>query len=385
MTSLYMNNYILLVLILIIIILIMYLKNKNKKNAITPEQYDNIDIEYNKNNINLSNENGTIYNYNHLINFLKKINEANIVNLKGETDYRSYTQSTTVRVIRDDLKNISNIIVPLINKRGNYRFKITNFGDVEIWTDKEDNEQIKYELFLWDAMHYFEIKLIINVIKFVDKNQQTKYGIETSPYTFPYYNIGIPSHDQLIPDPMDVIPTANMVLSTKSVLPNDAIAPKYIYINRIFIENSTLVINYDFHNKYNKMNKVTSKNGISDQTLEYTNIKGDDTPYFEKARVYNKWPVLDEMPKWKAQYPAKDPSINWDDNGVYKPIPLEILNSEKKSFCSLPGTRWSPNKEPLQPDYWPTLATVPQKCGPYAWLFDLSTQLPTTFSGGGKM
>jgi len=379
-----MNNYILLVLIIIIVIYILYLyKNKTIK---TSEKYNNFDIEYNEDrDINLSNENSTVYDYNHLINFLKKINSVNMVNLKGETEYRTYTQSTTERVTRDDLRNISNIIVPLLNKQGHYRFKSTNFGDVEIWTDKNNNEQIKYELFLWDCLHYFEIKLIVNVIKFVNKNDRAKYGVEKSPFIFPYYNIGIPSHDQLIPSPMDVIPTANMVLSPQSISPNDPLPPSHIYINRIYIQNSTLIINYNQNNKRNNKEKISSNNGISDQTLEYTDLQGDHTPYFEKGKQYNMWPVLDEMPKWKAQYPAKDPSIDWDENGVYKPIPTEILNSERKSFCSLPGTRWSPNKEPLQPNYWPTLAAVPQKCGPYAWLFDLSAQLPTTFSGGGKM
>ena len=121
-----MNNYILLILIIFIVIYILYLyKNKT---VITSEKYNNFDIEYNEDrDIQLSKENSTVFDYNHLIKFLKKVNDVKIINLKGETEYRTYTQSTTVRVVRDDLRNISNIIVPLLNKKGHYRFKITNF------------------------------------------------------------------------------------------------------------------------------------------------------------------------------------------------------------------------------------------------------------------
>ena len=61
-----MNNYILLILIIFIVIYILYLyKNKT---VITSEKYNNFDIEYNEDrDIQLSKENSTVFDYNHLI------------------------------------------------------------------------------------------------------------------------------------------------------------------------------------------------------------------------------------------------------------------------------------------------------------------------------
>lgn len=56
-----------------------------------------------------------------------------------------------------------------------------------------------------------------------------------------------------------------------------------------------------------------------------------------------------------------------------------------RQYCDVyePGTIWSPMKMPLQPYYWPTLATIPRNCSENYWLFN-SVGPSGTFFGGGK-
>ena len=110
------------------------------------------------------------------------------------------------------------MLLLVINNDKYYDFAKTNYGDVEVHTDKYGNEEIKYEIFLWDVKNFFEIKLWIHVIKFIEKTNIDKFGIENKKYIFPYYNIGMDSKDQMIPSPTDVIISAHFDLSTRIAL-----------------------------------------------------------------------------------------------------------------------------------------------------------------------
>ena len=187
-------------------------------------------------------ENVTQYNYEKLLQTIKEINKKDI-HLKGKTNYNSYTQSTTDDKLRMDLDAISERVIPVLNNNF-YDFRKTNYGDVEVHVDKYGNEEIKYELFLWDVKNFFEIKLWIHVIKFIEKTNIDKFGIENKKYIFPYYNIGMDSKDQMIPSPTDVIISAHFDLSTNSIHPNVPEKIKYLYLNKIEIQNSTLIVDY---------------------------------------------------------------------------------------------------------------------------------------------
>ena len=317
-----------------------------------------------------------------------------------------------------NLDMISKYVILILNNDNYYNFNKTNFGDVEIWIDKNGNEEIKYELFLWDMKNYFEIKLWVNIIKFVEEGTINKYGIKDRHYIFQDFNIGIPFKDQIIPLPTDVIITARMDTDTSSISPNDPSKIKYLYLNQIEVQNSTLIVDYH-KDKYPFKRLDVSEDGFSgvtDMSLEYIKIKGGiSDPYLENGRKYNKWPTLDEEPKWKGQYPSKAPPKHWDDDGVYyygeksadeiafmtgddkhldrnmhvdyPEIREAIQAKESERYCDAyePGTRWSADKEELQPQYWPTLATIPRNCGENYWLFDNSRSVNgNTFIGGGK-
>ena len=298
-----------------------------------------------------------------------------------------------------NLDMISKYVILILNNDNYYDFAKTNFGDVEVWIDKDNNEEIKYELFLWDKKNYFEIKLWVYILKFVEEDEIKKYGIEDKKYIFSDFNIGYPFKDQIIPLPTDVITTGNMDTSLLSIKPNIPSKAKHLYLNQIEVQNSTLIV--DYHKDKYPFNKLEVNDegfsGITDMSLEYVNIKNvDNNPYFQNGREYNKWPTLDEEPKWKGQYPSKDPPKHWDVDGIYyygKKDNNEIAYNDDdklpysdKQLCDVyePGTRWSKDKEPLQPYYWPTLATLPRNCGEYYSLFDLSNGPNGTFFGGGK-
>ena len=396
--------YIILVIVLLIIFLL-YLKKKDyknneKSNEFFPFNNDDYDkpeyvknYENNKtdNSPNYTYENITQYNFKRFLYIIKNINKEKI-HLKNKSKYNFYTQSTTDDKIRMDLDIITKYVLLKLNDDKYYDFSKTNYGDVEIWIDKKGNEEIKYELFLWDKKNFFEVKLHVYIIKFVEKNNIEEYGIKDKKYIFEDYNIGLPFKDQIIPLPTEVIITAHIDTGLSTIKPNEPSKIKYLYLNQIEIQNSTLIVNYQ-KDKY-PFDKLEVEedgfSGITDMSLEYMKIKKGtkNNPYFEKARKYNQWPRLDEEPQWKSQFPSKPPPKHWDVDGVYY-----YGNDDKKPFtdpniCKIyePGTRWSSFHEDLQPYYWPTLATLPRNCGDNYWLFDI-TSGPVgnnTFIGGGK-
>jgi len=337
-------------------------------------------------------QNVTQYNYDNLIKKIKEINN-NDIHLKGKTNYTSFTQSTTDDKLRMNLNIISERVIPVLNNNF-YDFRKTNYGDVEIHTDKYGNEEIKYEIFLWDSKNYFETKLWIHVIKFIEKSNMDMYGIENKKYIFPYYNIGMDSKDQLIPSPTDVIISAHFDLSTSSIRNNVPEKIKFLYLNKVEIQNSTLVVDYHKDkfpdNKFEVSPEPNRFSGITDMSLEYVNIKTpvDSGPYLERGTQYNKWPTLDEEPKWKGQYPSKPMPFHWDQDGLY----YYGKNDEKpkedgKCGEYAPGVRSSPMQEPLQPYFWATHATIPRNCGENNDMFELSNGISdgSVFVGGGKM
>jgi hypothetical protein len=339
--------------------------------------------------LNYKYQNITQYNFKRFFEKIKSINNEKIT-FKDKSNYNFYTQSTTDDKLRMDLDTLSKYVLLILNNDQYYDFAKTNFGDVEVWIDKDGNEEIKYELFLWDKKNYFEVKLWVYILKFIEKENMEEYGIQDTHYIFPDFNIGLPFKDQMIPLPTDVIITGHFDTSLSSIKPNIPSKIKYLYLNQIEVQNSTLIV--DYHKDKYPFNRLDVSDdggfsGVSDMSLEYVNLKNvDSNPYIENGRAYNRWPTLDEEPKWKGQYPSKAPPKHWDVDGIYYYDKKDEEGMNDKELCDVyePGTRWSKEKEPLQPYYWPTLATIPRNCGEYYSLFDLSNGPNGTFFGGGK-
>lgn len=407
-----MNNftiYLIAIVICIFIFLLVIYKNysepykefddNNKPNFVV--NYENIDF---KKEPDYKYENITQYNFERLFAKVQKINKKKVT-LNDRGNYNFFTQSTTDDKLRMNLDMITKYVLLILNEDGYYDFAKTNYGDIEMWVDKIGNEEIKYELFLWDKKNYFQIKLWIDILKVIE-GQAEKYGIKDSPYIFPDFNIGWPFKDELIPLPTDTITPGNFDTSLQSIKPNNPSKIKYLYLNQIEIQNSTLIVDYH-KNKYpfNKLNvDENGFSGINDQTLEYAVMKNKapSTPYLENGRKYNEWPRLDSELKWKGQYPSKAPEVfYWDNEGVYcKEKPVGVKNKPEIKFTDMntknspelcdvyeEGTRWSSQKEELQPYFWVSNYQLP-KCGENEWLFSNiignSNAVGSAFFGGGK-
>ena len=150
--------------------------------------------------------------------------------------------------------------------------------------------------------------------------------------------------------------------------------------------------------------------GITDSSLEYSIMKGkkDHNPYYPNGKEYNKWIRLDEEPSYLSEYPAKFPPIKkWNDLGIYyydgpiddqysKELPKKsdkiVFTKENKvdedRYCNAleRGTRWSEQRQYLEPNFWPSNYTINSTCGENYWMFDLSAGPVgnNTFIGGGK-
>lgn len=375
------------------------MENTDKDVPIFVKDYQNKDFNLN-NNPDYKYENITEYNFKRLFKKLELVNKEKIT-LNDKSNYNFYTQSTTQDKLRMDLDMISKYVIILLNEDKYYDFSKTNFGDVELWIDKTGNEELKYELFLWDKKNFFEVKILVNILKFVEQDEVDKYGLRNSPYIFPDYNIGLPFKDQIIPLPTEVIITGHFDTGISTIKKNEPSPIKFLYLNQITIQNSTLIVDYQ-KDKYpfDRLNvNETGFSGVTDMSLEYVNIKNKSIsgPYIENARQYNKWITMDEEPKFAGQWPSNPPPRHWNDDGSYyygkrQPDEIAFLGNDElpysdKRLCDVynNGTRWSTDKEELQPTFNPTVTGLPRNCSENNWLFELvGGGTPNTFFGGGK-
>lgn len=355
--------------------------NKNTPNFVKNYLNNKYSCEpdYNIENINQ-------FNYNRLFDKLQLINNEKI-EIEGPLNHEKYIVSTIDDRLRRDLDNITKYVLLIINMDGYYNFSKTNYGNVDIYYDKNNTGNYIYELFLWDKKNYFETKLLIDIIKVPKKSCLYNFGVKNKNYIFEDFNIGIPSKDQMIPLPLDVVPTGKNKLSNRTNK-NNPLKTKFFYLNQIKIQNSTLIVDSEKNNFNNKKMHIDehSFSGINDMSLEYNYFKSNNNPIIESGKSYNKWPSLIEEPKWKGQYPSKTPPQSWDVDGIYYYSNVDKLKaSQNDTYSDMhdSGTIWSPMKMPLQPESRPTLGTLPRNTGENYWLFN--SQGPEgTFFGGGK-
>ena len=389
-----------LLFIIVSLLLIIYNNNSSKNNSkINNENFDFKNTQSNTPNFvsdyinkrysdepNYNIENINQFNYDRLFEKLQLINNEKI-ELEGPFSQEKYIVSTIDDKLRRDLDNITKYVLLILNQDSYYNFSKTNYGNVEIFFKENNAANYIYELFLWDKKNYFQIILKIDIIKIPKKSYIHQYGIKEKKYIFNDFNIGIPSKDQMIPLPLDVIPSENKKLS-EEIYKNDPLKPKYFYLNQIKIQNSTLIVDPSKNNFNNQKMKIDEFgfSGINDMSLEYKYFNSNNNPINDKNIVSNKWPVLNDQPKWKGQYPAKTPPQSWDVDGIYYYSNIDKIKASKNDTYSDmhdSGTIWSPMKMPLQPDSRPTLATLPRNQGENYWLFN--SQGPEgTFFGGGK-
>ena len=372
-----MNNSKILLIFFVSLVIIFILtkklsetnENKQNNNNLFNSSFTNLFNIFNKKNNsreeadnkcfskpNFSKENYTEFMSKRLLTELSKFkNERR--NLKGNCKKEKYIWNTTDKFLKDELNQISKIVIEKLNKQCRFDYNYSGYGDINIKEDGKGNKHYIYELFVWDKLNYFQVKLNIDLIKYVKKGYLPDNSRENNPnLVFPYYKIGIPSKEQLIPTPMDVIPTGNDILSTKSIQYPKPSPIEYLYINDINIENSTLIINHT------KKSKNTLCGGFGDGSESFSFINGDNDPYIEPAVIRNKWNRLPNQPYNMNTWPCTPKANYWDDSGIYQP---DVHDSKE---C--PGETWAAQYVYPQPTFNPTVIELSRDCGENYWLFD---------------
>ena len=310
-------------------------------------------------------ENKSIFIHNKVIDLLNSISVDN-VKLKEPYNDTKYIPTTTPLIVRQELKRLSELAVSILNTNSIFNFVVTTIGDIQLLENKATDKQYIYELFVRETKNCFNLKLRINLLTVTHKNTFStymKYNENADRKAFQYYPIGIPSLYQWIPDPMQVIPTGNDVLSDTSIKYPQLDNIQYLYINYIKIENSTLVLH-----PFEPTPTIDNLGGSSDNILETSQVTGDKSPYIEPAVIRNRWPILDTQPPFLKAWPCMPESQDWDYLGIYEPIVRPTQN------C--PGIRSSTKQQPLCGQFWPTLPTIPRNSGKFYPLMS-----PTNASG----
>lgn len=298
---------------------------------------------------------------------------------------------------RKELDQVMQPILQSVMKSANgaYRFKVIEYEGLTVYKDSVGNKNLIFNCYVYEMLQQFMIRLKVNVVKYVDIKKRDAglvgkpdCAVATTP-EFPTYEIGMPSKDQLLPLPTQIINTGGGggadVLSDKGYDPIEITPILGLHVNGVELFNSNLVLSYK------NADKLAQLGGITDNTNEFNGYDGSkDTPIQDKAVEYNKWPVLDEMPKGEGQWPCKSESLDWGQDGV----PIAGLrqkigsdmkavgdNSDAKYWKSCDGTRSSAQHIPRRPEYWPTLGGLPRNSGENWWLFDRLAGVPSFVSG----
>lgn len=275
---------------------------------------------------------------------------------------------------------------------GAYRFKVIEYEGLTVYEDSVGNRNLIFNCYVYEMLMQSMIRLKVDVIKYVDVKKRDAAGkgscAESTTPEFPVYEIGMPSRDQLLPYPTQVINTGGSggdVLSSKGYNPVTLTPVLGLHVNSLEQFNSNLVLSYA------GAGRVGGLGGTTDNTNEFNGYDGKgDTPIQDKAVEYNKWPVLKEQPKGEGQWPCQSESLDWGADGVpiaglKQKIGCDMTavcdNSDDKYFKSCPGTRSSATHIPRRPEYWPTLGGLPRNSGENWWLFDRMSGVPSFISG----
>lgn len=276
---------------------------------------------------------------------------------------------TTNFLLQKQLHIFTNMILEILNRFTGYDFQYFNYDRILILTGEPNEKNYIYDVLVQENSKMFQLKLRFDVYVHLEENMKNNIltcAQETTP-EFPTYPIGIPSEDQLIPLATEVSITSRQVYSLSGINVLKPQEVRELFINHVGIFNSDLVLDPELPTR--------NYGGVTDGTLENKKITLPNyTPVQELGVTYNKWITLNTQPKWLHPYPCAAPKLDWNDLGVYPEV-------KPKYPCV--GVRASPFPEPVQAEYYPTLATLPKWSGENAWLFDLATGIPSFPAGHG--
>ena len=292
---------------------------------------------------------------------LEKLSSEPKIHLNNcETSH--FTIATIDVAKKRDLDAIVNLILDRLNSISKFHFIKTEYVGITMFKSVDGRIRYVIDCYAQDLTQgysTYDQRFLIDVVIFPDLRVN---NIESNSQ-LPSYALSYPEEDQIIPLPMDVITTANEVLSHRGVKVHESQTFSMLYVNEVRILNSNLVLSYK------DANKMACLGGVTDNSLEFTGYCGNNDPKQLKSKEYNKWITLDSQPKKQGQWPCTlVPSFCWDDLGLYP---------EVKQTPTCPGLRSSTRPEELQADYWMATLDTPYFHGPNFWLFDPASGTPS--------
>lgn len=306
-------------------------------------------------------------------NFKNKNRKLN--NIKDKCKYNNVTIPMNIRL---ELKFIIQKLIENINKKFNYNLFLIQFEDVEVSMDTTGNKHYNIIVLMNNNNNYTGARLKIDFIIYINrkmKNNKLDICTDITNPPFKKYYIGIPSNDQLIPLPSEVITTQRGVISTQTIDKIEYDSINYIYINNIKILNSNLVINgnnLDDKPKNKLINNLIS--GLINTKNEFSILKNcTNNPFIEPSVIRNKWPLLNNQRLNVKQWPCQPAPKTWNELGV----PF----NEMKYTKECPGKRESTEQTELQGQYYPSIGQLPRNKGNNVWLFDRSRGIPSFPTG----
>lgn len=296
--------------------------------------------------------------YQKLTNIFKMLSCGKEYNLSGKTT--QYIQGTWYDGLLLELDKVTAVVLAKVNKESGFKFAKVYYDTIRETVDKQGNKQFSYNVFIQDANEELNLRIWINVVKFVTEVEKKEEVLTCTKLTlppFPTFEVGYPQPDQYLPLPTEVITTPGFDrLSDEGIKYRKGLPIKYLYLNSISIYNTNAVINA------NGKCLDEGKCGDYEIKLDHSIYNGPTTPFVEPACVRNKWPKLPDQPVGDKEWNCNIRAQNWDCNGVLYP-------SKKEEGCY--GTQSSTTPIPDRPEYWPTQVTIPRNSGPNYWLFDL--------------
>jgi hypothetical protein len=292
------------------------------------------------------------------------------IKLKNIKKSCKYIRVTIPFKIRFEINFIVNTILKQINELFNYKTYFIEVEHLEVYEDNIGNKQYIANVLVNNITTAAGTKLKIDVIAYIKDKQKLNNYLDK-------FKIGIPSSDQMIPIPMDVLVSERGIISTDSINETRPDKFSHLYINYIQILNANCIMNGD-RVEDKEVSKTIQDNmgGVNTTRNEFSFIpEGKSDPYIERAVTRNKWPTLKDQPNNCKQWPCTPALLTWNELGV----PFNKLHYT--SDC--PGKRESTVQTELQPQYYPTLCPLPRDKGQNTWLFDKARGI-TSFPTGGS-
>lgn len=371
------QNFILLLISMVLFVFVLVNEKFIKKDI-----YDNDIKNDNKEKFNFTNENNncslfvntnrTQDIYLKLLTALKNLSNDNKIKLDSNCKEEIYIQGTSPNLLKREVNEITQKIINKLNNILKSNFRIIQLDTINVFEDKDENKNFIYNVFINDPNEELDIRLFIDVIKYVNKTPKKTNPITCAAVTTPgmtasgvenTFEIGYPQPEQLIPLPTEVITTSGGpdVLSAKGINIHTIPEIKSLYINTIKIYNTNAVINAN-NQCITQYGEPTCGN-INGTSLSSSSFNQITSPFIEPAHIRNPWPIISSAQTDMKAWPYGKKSEYWNKKGV----PISTTCNTQETGISSSTTEY-----PVEPSFWRSNYVLPKWSGPNNWLFSLT-------------